>query len=136
MASISRVILLDMIEKQLKVQSMSRIQIMEHFGKQKTVITNCLDVLRKYKRIYICENIVVGRRITPIYKAGSLPDAVHLPQYAVKRKEKALKAEPIYVVPKVIKHHELLEWVFACQSSNITNIDKKHLKSQAIYQQS
>ena len=114
MASISRVILLDMIEKQLKVQPMSRVQIMEHFGKQKTVITNCLDVLRKYKRIYICENIVVGRRITPIYKAGSLPDAVYLPKYEAKRKEKA--TEPVYVVPKTIKHHELLEWAFKCQS--------------------
>jgi hypothetical protein len=119
MASISRVILLDMIEKQLKVQPMSRVQIMEHFGKQKTVITNCLDVLRKYKRIYICENIVVGRRITPIYKTGSLPDVIHLPQYAVRRKEKALKAEPVFVVPKVIKHHELLEWVFLCNQKQL-----------------
>ena len=121
MASLSRAILLDMIEKQLKVQPMSRVQIMEHFGKKKTVITNCLDVLRKYKRVYIAEHIVVGRRITPIYKTGSLPDAVHLPQYQVQRKEKALKAEPVFVVPKVIKHHELLEWVFLCnQKQSLT----------------
>jgi hypothetical protein len=115
MTNLSRAVLLDMIEKQLRIQPMSRIQIMEYTNKGKTVITNCLDVLRKYKRIYICEHIVVGRRITPIYKTGSLPDAVHLPQYAFRKKDKPIKSEPVFVVPKTIKHHELLEWTFKCQ---------------------
>jgi hypothetical protein len=115
MTNLSRAVLLDMIEKQLRIQPMSRIQIMEFTGKGKTVITNSLDTLRKYKRIYICETVVVGRHRTPIYKAGCLPDVLYVPQYAVRRKEKALKAEPVYVVPKIIKHHELLEWTFKCQ---------------------
>jgi hypothetical protein len=115
MTNLSRVILLDMIEKQLRKTPMSRIEIMNFTGKGKTVITNSLDVLKKYKRIYICETVVVGRHRTPIYKAGCLPDVLYVPQYAVRRKEKALKAEPVYVVPKIIKHHELLEWTFKCQ---------------------
>jgi hypothetical protein len=114
MNNISRAVLLDLIQKQLSIEPMSRVQIMAHFQKGKTVITNCLDTLRKYKRIYICEHEVLGRRITPIYKTGSLPDAVYLPKYEAKRKEKA--TEPVYVVPKTIKHHELLEWAFKCQS--------------------
>lgn len=116
MTNLSRAILLDMIEKQLRKQAMSRVEIMEFTGKGKTVITNCLDVLRKYKRIYICDTIVIGRMRTPVYKTGSLPDNVYLPKYQVRRKEKAIKAEPVFVVPKVIKHHELLEWVYRCKS--------------------
>jgi hypothetical protein len=115
MTNLSRAILLDMIEKQLSKTPMSRIQIMEFTGKGKTVITNSIDTLRKYKRIYICETVVVGRHRTPIYKAGCLPDVLYVPQYAVRRKEKAIKAEPVFVVPKIIKHHELLEWTFKCQ---------------------
>jgi hypothetical protein len=116
MTNITRAELLSNIEKQLSREKMSRVQIMAHFQKGKTVITNCLDTLRKYKRIYICEHDVFGRRITPIYKTGSLPDAVYLPKYEAKKKERLLNIEPIYVVPKTIKHHELLEWAFKCQS--------------------
>lgn len=115
MNTMNRAILLDLIQKQLSIEPMSRVQIMAHFQKGKTVITNCLDTLRKYKRIYICEHEVIGRKITPIYKTGSLPDAVYLPKYDQKRKQ-TVKKEPVYVVPKTIKHHELLEWAFKCQS--------------------
>ena len=118
MASLNRVVLLDMMEKQLRITPMSRVELMKHFQKGKTVITNCLIVLRKYKRVYICVNKVEGRRITPIYKSGSLPDAIHMPKLIVRQKRKLKPVTPIYVVPKIIKHHELLEWVFHARKND------------------
>jgi hypothetical protein len=115
MSNINRAELLSNIEKQLSITPMSRVQIMEHFQKGKTVITVCLDTLRKYKRIYICSHIVDGRSITPMYKTGSLPDAVHVPKLIVRQKRKLKPVVPIYVVPRIIKHHELIEWIYKCQ---------------------
>lgn len=142
MKNASKLDLLDKIEKQLKKTPMSRIDIMNFTGKGKTCIITSLQKLREQKRIYIYENLMDSHRKTPIYKSGNHKDAIYPKppdakrQSEYRKRKKILFNSNIKKSGKEINHHELIKWVFKCQSSNIINTGKKHLKSQATSQQS
>jgi protein tyrosine phosphatase len=121
--------LLDAIVKQLKRTPMNRLQLMEHFNKGKTCIIVSLKKLKEQKRIHIYEYQMDFHRKTPIYGCGNFKDAVYEKpcdserQRLYREKVKARKYQAITqrVKNKTINHHELIKWVFKCQSSNIMN---------------
>lgn len=121
--------LLDAIVKQLKRTPMNRQELMAHFNKGKTCIIVSLQKLRDEKRIHIYEYQMDFHRKTPIYGYGNFKDAIYekpvdsVRQKIYREKVKARKYQVITkrVNKKEINHHELIKWVFKCQSSSITN---------------
>lgn len=98
----------------MQSKPMSRKCLMDSLGVKKTTITNSLKFLKDEHLIYIAYYKIDGHRKTPYYLAGNKKDAVYVPiQRAPKTsiKRPRIKYEE-FVVPKVIKHHPLIEWVF------------------------
>jgi predicted transcriptional regulator len=96
----------------MQSKPMSRKCLMEALNIKKTTITNSLKFLKEDKLIYIHHYEIDEHRKTPFYMAGNKPDAVYQPMQRkapVKRYKQKFEE---FVVPKEIKHHPLLEWVF------------------------
>ena len=121
--------LLNAIIAQLKRTPMSRKQITEHFCKDKTCIIVALKKLKDAKLIHVYEYQIDVHRKIPLYKYGDYKDAVYKKpldaerqrRYRARVKERASQPITQRIKNKTINHHELIKWVFKCQSLSITN---------------
>lgn len=135
--------LLDAIVKQLKRTPMNRLELMEHFNKGKTCIIVSLQKLKQEKRIHIYEYQMDIHRKTPVYGHGNFKDAVYKKPIDAERQRvyrarvKARKDEPITqrLKNKTINHHELIKWVFKCQSLNTIGSGSRNSMSRATSRQ-
>jgi DNA-binding transcriptional regulator GbsR (MarR family) len=98
----------------LSSKALTRQELMDSTNISKTMIIMALKELRESKEIYICDYIMNDSRKVPVYRAGNKPDALYEPM--TKQSYNRKKREPEYVVPKTIKHHELIQWIFECRN--------------------